>query len=195
MKEGLKKLSKKQIIIWTISIVLIVGVVGVIIYKNTPEQKAISVSNTVINSLKIHDGKDLFLTDIALKNKMDANSIFTGLSIFDYKLKSTSESEVNETHTTYKVSETGSQFASDVLTEEGIYMNNNAAGQWTEDKNVDNQVTFTSGKYKVKQYIITYDVNYSTDDGIKKESDVTFTTQEQTHGKNDYDVTDIVGIN
>jgi hypothetical protein len=88
---------------------------------------------------------------------------FNGLSIFDYKLKSTSESNVN--------------------------------GQWTEDKSVNNQVTFISGKYKVKQYNITYDVNYSASDGNKKESDVTLITQEQTHGKNYYDVMDINGIN
>lgn len=189
MKEKSKKIP------WIISIVIVVCVVGIVIYKNTPKEKAISVSNTVIKSLKTHDGKDFGKTDMALTNKMSVNSIFTGLSIFDYKLKSTSESDVDETYTIYKVNQTDAEFASDVKTNEGIFLDIKKEGQWAEVKSGNNQVTFTSGKYKVKQYNIIYDVNYSASDGNKKESDVTLITQEQTHGKNDYDVMDIEGIN
>ena len=189
MKERFKNIS------WVISIIIVViCIVGIVIYKNTPKEKAIGVSNTVIKSLKTHNGKDFGKIDMTLINKMDMGSIFTGLSIFDYKLKSTSESDIYETYTTYKVNQTDSEFAADVITEEGIHLGD-VNGQWTEDKSIDNQVTFISGKYKVKQYNVTYDVNYSASDGNKKERDITVVTQEQTHNKNNFKVMDIIGIN
>ncbi|MCB2354467.1 hypothetical protein [Clostridium estertheticum] len=190
MKERSKKIP------WIISIVLIVCVVGIVIYKSTPKEKAVSVSNTVIKSLKVHNGKYVEKTGTLLVDKLiDPNGSFNGLSIFDYKLKSVSENSVNEAYTISKDSQTDSEFASEVKTYEGMYPKDDTNGQWTEDKSVDNQVTFTSGSYKVKQYNITYDVDYSANDGNKKESDVTLTTQEQTHGKNDFRVMDIDGIN
>lgn len=204
-KDKFKTLSSKQKkIIMPISlIILVLCISGFIIYRNTPKQKAIRVSNTVINSLKTHDGKDIFLTDINFKNETGVGSVFTGLSIFNYKLKSISECKTNETYTIYKINESDSDFDKDVKRYENMYLSNDPDGKWSKDKNdyddliegsANNSVTFTSAKYKVKKYYITYDMNYSEIDGDKKEKDVTVTVQEQTHDKNDFKVIDIIGI-
>ena len=190
MKGRFKKIS------WVISIVLIACVVGVVIYKNTPKQKAIGISNKVIKSFKTHNGKDSGLIDMVLINKKyDMNGPFIGLTIFDYKLKSVSESNVNETYIAYKVSESDSEFASSIQIFEDSFLKDKANEQWIENKESDSKVTFTSQKYKVKQYYITYDISYSTNDGNKKERDITVITQEQRHGINDFKVMDIQGIN
>ena len=198
MKEGLKKISQKQItiLIWIILIVLIVGAMCVVINKNTPKQKAIGISNKVIKSLKTHNGKDSGLIDVVLINKKyDMNGPFIGLSIFDYKLKSVSERNVKETYIAYNVRDSDSEFASTIKIFENGFLKIQKEGQWIENKESDSKVTFTSQKYKVKQYYLTYNISYSTDGGSKKERDITVITQEQKHDNNDFKVMDIQGIN
>ncbi len=198
IKDKFKTLSKEKkkkiIIIFGIIVVLSAGgIVGINIHKNTPRHKAMKVSNTFMKSLKMHDGKDFGLTDAELITKL-ADSPYVGLSIFNYKFKSISESDNYETFS-YKIGDSDTELDYDIALKklEVKYLEEDTAGKWIENKSYQ-QVTFTSQKYKLKKYYITYDVKYSESDGIAKESDVTLIVQKKNHSEKDYTVMDIVGI-
>lgn len=196
----LKKFSKKNIFkicISAITILLIVA--GVFIFtKDTSKQKAIDIGNEVIKGI----GTPPYITDFNLFDRTLKNYCeyftsealnktyeqpFVSTKVISYRIKSVNRlPDKSETKTFI-------EHKDDDYVNEDIAKPYPSNKGWTRYRSVEGGLTFTNNRYKVKNYILVYHAKYSVDN-VEKESDIVVFLSEQTHGKDDYLVSDFYGL-